>query len=187
MVQPYSSLHSFHTQAWNNGTTVKKYTKIWTACDITISAALSSVTKPAPIFFQPKESRWHSCHSDYTWFDSRQGQKLFLSSKMSRPSLQFNGWRRSFIRKGGEAAGTWRWPLTSKWLPRLRMSEPLLLLPHVPSYRAKVQLYLYSSCERTPRSGILHQTSIIVDYVTKTFSIFMEPGSSAESLEEPLL
>jgi len=52
------------------------------------------------------------------------------------------------------------------------MSEPVLLLLHMPSCRAQVQLSLYSSCKSTPRSGILHQTSIIVDYVTKTFSIF---------------
>jgi len=56
--------------------------------------------------------------------------------------------------------------------PRLRMSQPLLLLPHMPACRAQVQLYLYSNCKSTPWNGFVHQTSIIVDYVTETFSIF---------------
>lgn len=57
-------------------------------------------------------------------------------------------------------------------MPRLRMSGPLLLLPRTPSCRAQYNFTFFSNCISTPWSGFLHQTSVIVDYVTKIFPIF---------------
>jgi hypothetical protein len=87
-----------------------------------------------------------SRYSDWLRAGRRRGRssssgkvKNFLFSTLSRPALGSTqpsnqlGTECSFA--GGKAAGAWRWPLTSNWVPRSRKRGTVHPICHTPSWR----------------------------------------------------
>jgi len=81
--------------------------------------------------------------AEWPGFESRYVQRIFLSSKTSRPALGPTWTPTQGVLLIFKTVGVWGLPLTLHLAPRLRMNGATPTLPHTHLWREQGQLYLY--------------------------------------------